>query len=180
MFQGFWGDAMRVPTDNPLWETFDRFRQTNADFDLFGHPLRDFFPAMHLYQSRMPFDSPWSTGSTDRPNNNSHQPDRLTDQDEHNVALTVLALAGRRLVTTVTGYMGLVPEDTCEEDVIAVLRGCNFPVALRPAGGYYNDNLEFCRYYKYVGECYVHGIMDGETLEAMDRGELQEVDIILI
>jgi len=81
----------------------------------------------------------------------------------------VSSLMNRKLATTETGYLCLVPDMTCIGDFIVVLYGCNFPVVLRPQEGNF----------VYVGECYVDGIMDGEVLDAKDRGEYQEVDIIL-
>ena len=83
--------------------------------------------------------------------------------------LVVLALTGRRLVTTSTGYLGLAPAELLEGDIIAVLYGCNFPVVLRPC----EDKFYF------IGECYVDGVMDGELMEAKERGEYQERDITL-
>jgi hypothetical protein len=43
-----------------------------------------------------------------------------------------------------------------ENDVIFVLQGCSVPVILRP-------HPPPGDYYSLVGECYVHGIMDGEA-----------------
>jgi hypothetical protein len=83
--------------------------------------------------------------------------------------LVVLALPGRKLMTTIKGYLGLAPEEVLKGDVIAVLYGCNFPVVLRPYGE---------RFYV-VGECYVDGVMDGELIEARDREEYQEREITL-
>jgi hypothetical protein len=69
--------------------------------------------------------------------------------------LALLSLAKRALITTETGYLGLAPVAVRSGDVLAILLGCNFPVVLRP----YRDDL-----YQVVGECYVHGLMDGEIL----------------
>ena len=48
--------------------------------------------------------------------------------------------------------MGLAPNFVEPGDHICVLIGCNVPLVLRPTGS--NDH-------KVVGECYVHGMMDG-------------------
>ncbi|KAF2800317.1 HET-domain-containing protein, partial [Melanomma pulvis-pyrius CBS 109.77] len=66
--------------------------------------------------------------------------------------LAILSLQERTLITTITGYLGLAPNAVLQGDVVAILSGCNFPVVLRPCG-----NL-----YEAVGECYVHGLMNGE------------------
>jgi hypothetical protein len=52
--------------------------------------------------------------------------------------------------------------------MIAVLNRCNFPISLRL--------FEACYYF--IGECYV-GVMDGELMEAKERGEYHEVEISL-
>ncbi|KAI9691963.1 MAG: hypothetical protein M1820_009671 [Bogoriella megaspora] len=78
-------------------------------------------------------------------------------------------LAWRRLVTTMKGYLGLVPGSTQQGDVIAVLMGCDTPLVLRKSGSAY----------EVVGECYVHGIMHGEVLRMVEEGKckIEEIDI---
>ena len=49
-------------------------------------------------------------------------------------------------------------------DIICVLFGGKMPFCLRPWGD--------C--YLLVGECYVHGLMNGEAMKMMDRTELVE------
>jgi hypothetical protein len=46
-------------------------------------------------------------------------------------------------------------------DIVCVLLGGSVPYILRPKDDYYI----------LIGEAYVHGIMDGEVLEAVNRGE---------
>lgn len=62
------------------------------------------------------------------------------------------ATKNRRLGGTASGYIGLFPEVSKAGDRVFVLNGCHVPVVLRPRG----DNK-----FKFVGECYVHGIMGG-------------------
>jgi hypothetical protein len=72
-------------------------------------------------------------------------------------------IAGRRPMITTEGYFGWAPSsnaDRLEEvaavgDVICVLIGCSTPLIIRPAGSKY----------RLVGECYLHGIMEGEVLK---------------
>jgi hypothetical protein len=84
--------------------------------------------------------------------------------------LVVLALAGRKLVTNSRGYLWMAPEEALKGDVIAVLCGFNFPVVLCTCGD---------RRYVF-GECYVDGVIDGEFMEAKDRGEYQVRDHTLL
>jgi hypothetical protein len=53
---------------------------------------------------------------------------------------------------------GLCPPTTKETDTICILFGCSVPVLLRKR----ESNGKKC--YTLIGECYVHGMMDGEAL----------------
>ena len=66
-----------------------------------------------------------------------------------------VALRGRCLIPTGTGFVGLAPEEVRVGDTISVLVGCNHPIVLSPHGDVF----------RYVGECYFHGLMDGEAIE---------------
>jgi hypothetical protein len=63
------------------------------------------------------------------------------------------------LVSQDKGWVGLAPMAAQAGDVICVLYGCSVPVVLRPQS---EDGRSF---FQLVGECYVHGIMDGEAVE---------------
>jgi hypothetical protein len=65
-------------------------------------------------------------------------------------------------MTTKKGYVGFVPKKSAVGDRIFVLMGCDVPLVLRPCGK---------GVYRLVGECYVHGIMKGEAMEALDKGK---------
>lgn len=84
--------------------------------------------------------------------------------------LALLSLDHRVLITTGTGYLGLAPAETRPGDVIAVLFGCNCPVVLRPC----NEGL-----YQVIGECYIHGLMDGETLSQQRDEHISEREFVL-
>jgi hypothetical protein len=64
------------------------------------------------------------------------------------------AMYHRRVFTTVKGFLGLGSRTLTSGDRICILLGCPVPVILRPDGGQY----------RLIGECYVHGIMNGETM----------------
>jgi hypothetical protein len=68
------------------------------------------------------------------------------------------------LVSKKNGWFGLGPMATTETDIICVLYGCSVPVILRPM-----ETEGGKKYFLLVGECYVHGIMDGEIIEAADK-----------
>jgi hypothetical protein len=72
-------------------------------------------------------------------------------------------------------WFGLVPDGTEIGDIICILCGCSVPVILREGSG---DDTGCWRL---VGECYVHGIMDGEITEAhltSGIGEFESFELI--
>lgn len=67
------------------------------------------------------------------------------------------AMRNRRLGITEKGYIGLFPSHTIKGDVINVLGGCPVPYVMREVKG------KSC--WHIIGECYVHGIMQGEMAQ---------------
>jgi hypothetical protein len=59
------------------------------------------------------------------------------------------------------GYIGLMPRRAEVDDLIYVLHGGQVPFVLRKS-----DEA-----YTFIGECYVHGIMDGECLNICETVE---------
>jgi hypothetical protein len=78
-------------------------------------------------------------------------------------------LANRRFFVTPSGSMGIGPRTMQSQDIIAILYGCRWPVALRRHREYYNI----------LGTCYVHGIMDGEIVRKY-QGEGKEAEVFVI
>ena len=72
--------------------------------------------------------------------------------------------ANRRVFITTGGNFGLGPQAMQLGDVICVLFGGAVPFILRPR----NDH------YLFVGECYLHGVMYSEAMDAHTRGDLPE------
>lgn len=70
------------------------------------------------------------------------------------------------------GYVGLAPAAARAGDEIAVLVGCCVPIVLRR-----NEGKSI---WQVVGECYVHGIMNGEVLRTAvkERREHLVEDIV--
>ena len=65
----------------------------------------------------------------------------------------------RRLIITENDLLGLAPEMSKKHDLICILYGCSVPVVLREMVDPVTDE----EYFTFIGECYVHGIMDGEA-----------------
>jgi hypothetical protein len=76
----------------------------------------------------------------------------------------------RRLFWTENAVLGLGPQCMRAGDVVVVLHGGNTPYILRPKG----DN------YLFMGQAYVDDIMNGQLIEKLDGGEVQEQDFCLI
>ena len=64
----------------------------------------------------------------------------------------------RRLFTTLRNSLGLAPQETRKGDLICVIFGCSVPVILRRNAANRSDI-----HYEFIGECYVHDLMDGEA-----------------
>lgn len=71
----------------------------------------------------------------------------------------------RRLGRTREGYLALLPFDAKETDKIVLLQGGKTPYVVRCKDG--------C--WEFVGDCYVHGIMDGE---AWNQSRLEDVFLV--
>lgn len=56
------------------------------------------------------------------------------------------------------GRLGLAPKAAKQGDIICILFGCSVPVLLRKRGEEHEDG------YIFIGECYLHGVMDGEAV----------------
>lgn len=67
-----------------------------------------------------------------------------------------------------SGYVGLVPKNALLGDNIFVPFGSEVPIIIRKS-----DERSGC--FRLIGECYIHGMMNGEVLEsdAFPSGEIQ-------
>ena len=71
------------------------------------------------------------------------------------------ATQNRRFFVTYEGHMGLGPRLTNRGDLVCVLLGSQVPFVLRQVGD--------C--FVLVGECYCHGVMEGEAVRGLDEGK---------
>lgn len=74
--------------------------------------------------------------------------------------------AYRRFFLTPDLHMGLAPYNAEKGDLVYLLFGCEVPVILR------SDGEEF----RFIGECYIHGFMDGEALVQARRNAQPDYD----
>jgi hypothetical protein len=83
----------------------------------------------------------------------------LKDPDIDMLVDLVDVMSSRRsFVITKHGRLGWCPHTCQEGDVISVLAGGRVPFVLRKCG----ENQ-----YQLIGDAYIHGIMDGEAVEAL-------------
>jgi hypothetical protein len=91
----------------------------------------------------------------------------FTDENIHHYIALLNAIgydsAGRNLGVTAGGYLGYVPSSSQIGDKICILFGSPVPFVLREDEG---------GFFKLVGECYIHGVMDGEAMKERDMETL--------
>lgn len=75
----------------------------------------------------------------------------------------------RRVFSTASGFFGLGPKTLRSEDLVTILYGIGTPLILRPLNSQAAE-------YELVGQCYVHGIMDGEAVQMrQSQGKEDEI-----
>jgi len=99
----------------------------------------------------------------------------LQDMSDHNSFLSrfrdTTEWMVRRLITTNKGHIGMAPCRVQKGDQIWVLLGCSIPLVLRKCEGEQS--------YQVIGECYLHGFMNGEALEDLRSGSVKVEDVHL-
>lgn len=70
----------------------------------------------------------------------------------------------RRFFITSSGRLGVGPRWTRKGDLVCVLLGGGVPYVLSPKG----------KYHTFIGESYVHGLMEGQAVESWRKGELKD------
>ena len=139
----------KFATDGQYYERWLNWRRANRNFWLGGRPLNDYFTEAI------------SPGMSDAGHWESYQ-------------AWVRAIGGRKLVITTKGFLGWAPDfcdgggeqQSLKGDCICIIFGCSVPIVLRP-------HAEF---YQVVGEGYIRGLMEGESLEHLGSGEYEVRD----
>jgi hypothetical protein len=76
----------------------------------------------------------------------------------------------RSIAITKRRYISAIAQEAQLGDLVCVLFGCSVPVVLRKRIG---------GEYQFVGECYIHGLMDGEALAMRPSGQVEGHDFVL-
>jgi hypothetical protein len=71
---------------------------------------------------------------------------------------------GRAFFVSTNGFMGLVPQNATAGDEICILFGLATPFVIRRQGGHF----------RFIGECFVYGLMDGEAIEELPEGKVED------
>lgn len=66
----------------------------------------------------------------------------------------------RMIVTAQERLLGIAPSNAQQGDLICIIFGCSVPVVLRKV---VSDEMTGEHHYQLIGDCYVHGMMDGEA-----------------
>jgi hypothetical protein len=90
------------------------------------------------------------------------------------IAHAARKLPHRKLFATKKGYFGIGPHSLEEGDLVCVLRGAQVPFVMReqlpasrvPSTFWKREKIS-C---ELIGECYVHGIIDGEVWKSLQTG----------
>ena len=79
-------------------------------------------------------------------------------------------MINRKAMETVEGYVGLVPRLAEVGDYIVLAKGGRLPLVLRPKG----------KEWEFIGDCYVHGMMDGELWDEEEgkKGRCEKIVLV--
>ncbi|KAH6884255.1 heterokaryon incompatibility protein-domain-containing protein [Thelonectria olida] len=141
-------------TAEPAWMA--NFRTLTADRTALSPRIGDGYRSANF--------SRFSDVDLQKPN---HIPTGLPDSlwEEVSKAVEVI-VEDKDLFVTEKGYVGLGHETCAAGDVVCIFFGGEVPFLVRPDGGADGHGFRF------LGECYVHGIMDGEAMDG--RGALEK------
>ena len=101
----------------------------------------------------------------------------LTDV-EHDLELKLMRSVMKRVMDIVIrdrtfavteNSLGFVPRIAREGDVVCILLGCSVPVILRPSTASSG--------FLFLGECYIHGLMEGEYMQFVSENVLEPDEI---
>jgi hypothetical protein len=106
--------------------------------------------------------------------NSSLKSNLATEQCKYRYIATMLGyLLGRRYFSLSTGHLGLGPLDVRTGDLVCTMVDGDVPFVIRQTGGegseWFQERSE--TQYQLVGECYIHGIMDGEFWQSKPKVE---------
>ncbi|KAI8630299.1 heterokaryon incompatibility protein-domain-containing protein [Xylariaceae sp. FL1651] len=134
---------------HPGYSAIFFFHDRNQDLLVAGEPLSSFFAPLSKRHTTLLTNPPPAELMLDA------------------IMLPVMC---RRFFTTERGCVGMAPRSTRIDDCVYILKGCKVPLVLRAR----DDGT-----YLVVGECFVEGMMNGEAIIDLEKGNFQESKVIL-
>ena len=159
-------EALQI-TSMPFWKTPEPIRKQAFWRTLLGGNWKDhcrlrqhhendfnsYWKIMQQFDLELKSDSIWD----------DHDLVRVSNVENNAIEIA----RERRFCMSESGCMGWIPKAGKKGDIISVLCGCSVPVLLRPRGNAY----------EVIGTCYIHPIMDGETVAAA-QNPMQQIDLV--
>jgi len=130
--------------DNNVYFTGETYTEAICKTLVAGHTDKmgnSFSEILHYYQEA-------KSNLTNLPSKSSRRPENPWSDEWFRL------MPDFAICKTSKGYVGLVPQATDSTDEIFMLQGSNLPFVLRPVP-------QIPRLYRFVGGCYMHGLMDG-------------------
>lgn len=91
-------------------------------------------------------------------------------------ALTAI-LVNRKAARTAGGHVGLVPMIAEVGDFIMLCEGGKLPLILRPRDDEAGKDGKKVKEWEFIGDCYIHGVMEGEKWDEKAPGKCERVII---
>jgi Heterokaryon incompatibility protein (HET) len=142
---GTYPDSKAIQLELYLWDKINCFTPSYLSWlSLWKGPLMDFFTL--IYSAKLFL---WYA---------------LSNKPLLKFELQARYTLNRRMIRTEKGYIGLAAAEVRESDRIVLCKGSRVPLVMRRYGN--------ADEWRLVGDCYVHGVMEGEGFEEGKCGEL--------
>jgi hypothetical protein len=162
-FGGWWPEENEIPPQD-FWRTIV------ADRDAKGEKC----PSWYAQACKVAFEEKLKGGDAAT----TQMKDSINSQIVEDYLDRVQSVIwGRRLIRTKeNGWLGLAPNKPkavqCG-DVVSILFGCSVPVILRK---HESEDTPGAIWYELIGECYVHGMMNGDALRFRTDAKIKDVE----
>ncbi|KAE9379864.1 hypothetical protein N431DRAFT_121263 [Stipitochalara longipes BDJ] len=164
-----WAAALKsYPTGERLEDVVWRTFIANRGWTKSGEPEKDRFAFEAYKKLRGPLFPSYPPAP---PHLDFSQAEVLKQQMWPFQARVLEANQGYRFGVTACGHLGLFPNECKSNDMIVIIPGASTPFVIRP---HLNGT-----YFTLIGDCYVHGMMNGELLvpsRADDHAKVEDED----
>ena len=147
-------------TCEPSWVAY--FRTLTADRTALSPRINDEY--RNLY-----FSTLGSLGLFDSTNKDESSQPSIWEAISESIRTII---EDKDMFVTTRGYLGLGHEGSVAGDVVCVLTGGEVPFLLRQIA------TEEKRVFRFLSECYVHGVMDGEVMNDPNANPLEQISLV--